>query len=128
MEYQEGSIYIRQDETSIMCGIECLLKHEGDKRRAAIGANLSLCTSEGNIPNPSVEVAALYMISRMFGTADNIRVIRLYDSDGHRNSKKAIKKAYTYYREWFAKVKKMGLAKAREKGLDPLKDRDVHWD
>lgn len=56
-KYQEGSIFIRQDEKSIMCGIESLLKHEGDKRKAGIGANLNDCISEGNIPNPPVEVA-----------------------------------------------------------------------
>lgn len=64
----------------------------------------------------------------MFGAADKIHVIRLYDGEGNRNSRRAIKKAYKYYREWFAEVKKIGLAKAREKGLDPLNDKDVYWD
>jgi hypothetical protein len=53
--------------------------------------------------------------------------IVLYDQHGNRNSKKTIRKAYRYYREWFAKVQKLGLSKAREMKLDPLSDQDVRW-
>lgn len=120
-EYREGSTYIRCDDKSVLCGVECLLRHEGDKRRAAIGENLSETTSATNMPNPTVEVAALYLISKIFGSADTINVIILHDKNGNDNSKKAIRKAYKYYREWFAEVKRVGLPKAREMGLDPLK-------
>jgi hypothetical protein len=31
------------------------------------------------------------------------------------------------YRNWFRKVREIGLTKARELGLDPLDKTGVHW-
>jgi hypothetical protein len=128
LQYQKDSIYIRDDEKSIMCGVECLLKLEGDKRTSKMGANLSLNNSRADIPNPTVEVAALYKILEIFGLSENVHTIVLRDNEGNSNSRKTIKKAYKYYREWFSQLRKIGLMKAREIKLDPLKDKDVYWD
>jgi hypothetical protein len=128
LQYQKDSIYLRDDEKSIMCGIECLLKLEGDKRASKIGANLSLSNSRTDIPNPTVEVAALYKILEIYGQGENVHTIILRDNEGNGNTKKAIKKAYKYYREWFNQIKRIGLARARKNGLDPLENRDIYWD
>jgi hypothetical protein len=128
MEYQGNSVYVKDDEKSIMCGIECLLKLEGDKRISNIGANLSLNTSRTDIPNPTVEIAALYKISAIFGCAQDVHVIILRDKEGNGNGQNAINKAYKYYREWFKKIKSMGLKKARLMQMNPLKNKDIYWD
>ena len=117
----------RKDEKSIMCGIECLLKLEGNKRKASVGANRSIYTSDVNIPNPTVEIAALVYISDIFKGSPDIPVRRLYDKNPNATIDETVKKAYKYYREWFEEVKRVGLVKARQLGLDPLKNRDVHW-
>jgi len=89
-KYQKGSEFIRDDERSIMCGIECLLKMKGDKRVSAIGANHSYRTSNTDIPNPSLEIASLFMIQSMIGNTEHIHIIILKDDDGKRDA--AIKK------------------------------------
>jgi hypothetical protein len=127
MQYQKDSIYLRHDEESIMCGIECLLNLEGNKNKSCLGANISNLTSDTGIPNPSVEIAALYQILNIYGLVESVHVIRLYDNDGNPNTEETIKKAYRYYREWFEEVKKVGIVKAREMGLHPLKNKDIFW-
>jgi len=84
-------------------------------------------TARGNIPNPTIEVAALFEIWAMFGQNGEISVIELHDENG-KNSRRAIRRAYKYYREWFEQVKAIGLSKAREEKLNPLRGKDVWWD
>ena len=49
------------------------------------------------------------------------------DKDHGINSPDAVRKAYQYYREWFEKVKRVGVEKAREMRIEPLKGKDVRW-
>jgi hypothetical protein len=39
----------------------------------------------------------------------------------------AVRQAYQSYKKWFEQVKRLGLAKAREMKIEPLKDTKVHW-
>jgi hypothetical protein len=126
-QYQVNSTYLRDDEKSIMCGIECLLKMQGNRRKSQSSANISLAWSS-RLPNPTFEVAALYYISSIYGCAGNIGAILLYDENCNRNTPRTIKKAYQYYREWFAEVKRIGISEARQLRIEPLKNkRDVQW-
>jgi hypothetical protein len=133
-QYQEDSIYIREDDESVICGIRCLLKYQGDRRK--VGLNLAkfnpqcstVFTVKGQKPKRTIEIAALSAIRSLFGSDDGLYTMTLLDSKGNPNSSKAIMKAYQYYREWFAEVQKVGLSRAREMKLDPLKGKDVQWD
>jgi len=50
------------------------------------------------------------------------------DSSGNYVTKaNAIHKAYKAYREWFTKVRQIGLASAQQSGLQPLAGTGLRW-
>ena len=123
---------------NIVPAIECLLVLEGNKNIAAFGLQPSpALTGPGTGPvsiltTPiTVEVAALYFISYLYYQkwqhANLVVLIDKDDSSVIKSSDENVRKAYKYYREWFERVKKIGIVKARELKLEPLKDKDVRW-
>ena len=79
----------------------------------------------------TAEVAALYFISYLYYQKwDHASLVVLIDRDDSReieSSDENVKKAYGYYREWFERVKAIGIVKARELKIEPLKGKDVRW-
>jgi hypothetical protein len=132
MQYQGDSIFIRDDDDSVMCGIRCLLKYEGNRKKMkmSLAKFNPECSSiySGEKHKNTAEVAALFAIRNMFMKEHELYTMILLDDKENANSKESIKKAYRYYREWFAEVEKVGLTKAREMNWYPLKGKDVHWD
>jgi hypothetical protein len=115
------------DPKTILTGIECLLKMEGNKHKARFSGATKVYVSQIFEP-ATVEVAALYYISYLFYQKwDHADAIALRDERGNVNTLEAIHKAYSYYREWFKEVKKRGFDNAIKEGLDPLKGKDVRW-
>lgn len=118
------------DETSsqtILEGIECLLQTKGNKHPAKFSGATKPYVSQIFKP-ATVEVAALYYISYLYYQKwDHADAIALRDETGSVNSPKAIGLAYDSYRKWFEEVRRLGIAKAREMNLDPLKDAKVRW-
>jgi hypothetical protein len=113
---------------NIMKGIECLLTLEGNKKKARFGGATHDYVSQIFPPAP-VEVAALYYISYLFyqnwDHADGIALVGRKNS--RFNSPENVRKAYRYYRAWFRQVQHIGLANARARKLEPLKNKDVRW-
>jgi hypothetical protein len=115
------------DDQTVLDAIECLLKMKGNKRPAAFGGNTNPRTSQ-ILPHPTADVAALYYISFMYyknwghagGVALGVDHIAL-------NTGQSILIAYESYKKWFARVKKIGLAKAREQKLGPLAGSGIMW-
>ena len=108
--------------------IECLLNQKGNKS-LHIGVVLRDNVSQTFGSSP-VEVVALFYASYLFeGNKDFASaMVLLYDFDDQEpNAPKAVKIAHKSYRKWFEEVKKVGLKKAREMKLDPLKDTKVSW-
>ena len=120
-------------------GIECLLKFEGNKHLAPLGIQVMTRLNTENLSGPTsilstptaAEVAALYMISYLYyqkwDHADWVVLVNRKDSQGLSSSEENVRKAYRYYREWFKRVKAMGLVKARGLKIEPLKAKDVWW-
>jgi len=115
--------------------IQCLLGAENDLRPAAFGGVTRLDVSQLFAP-VRVDLAALYAISYIFtGRFDHADAVAL---SGERASasdhlgnyvtrRDAIHRAYRAYREWFAKVRQVGLANAHESGLQPLEGSGLRW-
>jgi hypothetical protein len=118
------------DETDpriILDGIDCLLQMESNRNPAKFSGATNPYVSQIFQP-ATVEVAALYYISYLYYQKwDHADAIALRSENGEINSPKAIQRAYKSYRKWFEEVRKIGLAKAREMKLDPLKDAKVRW-
>jgi hypothetical protein len=85
---------------------------------------------------PHVNLAALYAISYIYsGHYDHAAAVALRgegasttDSSGNYVTKPAaVRKAYGFYRTWFAKVRQLGLTRAHEKGLQPLENSGLTW-
>ena len=122
-------------ETEKLQAIECLLTLESDFGPAAFGGAVRLDVSQTFAP-PHVNLAALYAISYVYsGRFDHAAAVALRgegasttDSRGNYVTKSAtVHKAYGYYRTWFAKVRQLGIAAAREKGLQPLEGSGLTW-
>jgi hypothetical protein len=118
------------DETSdkdVMKGIECLMRLEGRKGKSKHQGATRLYVSQGFGP-ASVEVAALYYVSYLYCQKwDHASAIALRDEKGGVDKPEAVRQAFESYKKWFKEVEKVGLAKAREMKLEPLKDTRVHW-
>lgn len=117
---------------NIMEGIECLLKLEEDKSRAAFSGASSFSGAYGLKSPATVEICALYYISKLFyDKYDHASAVvlryRNYEENQSFNSDEAVKTAYESYRKWFEKVKEIGLEEARNQKLDPLEGTDVRW-
>ena len=115
------------DSTVVMTGIECLLKMEGNKNPARFSGAMNNYVSQ-LFENTSADVAALYFISYLYHQEwDHADAVALRGSDGSVNTPKVVRDAYRSYRKWFTEVKRIGLVKAREMKLDPLKHSKVTW-
>jgi hypothetical protein len=115
------------DPQTILDGIACLLQMEGNKHSARFSGATKPYVSQIFKP-ATVDIAALYYISYLYHQRwDHADAVALRDESGEVNSPRAIPKAYKSYRKWFEEVKKIGLSKAREMKLDPLKDAKVRW-
>lgn len=123
---------------NIVPAITCLLEFEGNKNIAAFGLDPSpRLTGPANGPTSifstpiTQEVAALYFISYLYyqkwAHAGFVVLVDRDDSREIESSDKNVRKAYAYYREWFERVKAIGIVKARKLKLEPLKGKDVRW-
>jgi hypothetical protein len=115
--------------------MECFLQAENDRREAAFGGAVRLDVSQ-TFAKPRVSLAALYAISYLYsGHYDHASAVALRgedasytDTSGNYVTKtSAIRRAFTAYREWFSKVRQLGLAGARESGLQPLDGSGLRW-
>ena len=115
--------------------IQCLLGAENDLRPASFSGVTRLDVSQLFAP-ARANLAALYMISYIYsGRAGHAGAVALRgenasDRDVHHfyaTKPEAVHKAYRAYRAWFAKVRRMGLAKARRAGLEPLEGTGLDW-
>ena len=114
-------------------GIRCLLELKGQKAKARFYGDTRANYNKADRYRPpkkpaTVEIAALYYISYLFeNNWEHAGSVVLVDDDGKLNSNAIVEKAYKSYREWFQKVLKVGLRKARELKLDPLEGSGVRW-
>ncbi len=122
-------------EAEKLNAIQCLLGAENDTKPAAFSGANRFDISQTFAP-ARVNLAALYAISYIdSGRYDHAAAVALRgddasytDSSGNYVTKaSAIHKAYKAYRAWFAKVRQMGLASARQSGLQPLAGTGLSW-
>jgi len=122
-------------EAEKLQAIECFLTLENDLRPAAFGGAVRLDVSQTFAPT-HVNLAALYAISYVYsGQYDHAAAVALRgegasttDSSGKYVTKPAaVRKAYRFYRAWFANVRQIGLTHAHEKGLEPLESSGLTW-
>jgi hypothetical protein len=122
-------------EAEKLQAIECFLTLENDLGPAAFGGAVRMDISQTFAP-PHVNLAALYAISYVYsGRYDHAAAVALRgegasttNSSGNYVTKSAaVRKAYSSYRVWFAKVRQLGITRAREKGLQPLEGSGLTW-
>jgi hypothetical protein len=122
-------------ETERLEAIQCLLGVENDTRAASMGGATRPVVSQlfGETP---VNLAALYAISYIYtGRYDHADAIALQGDDASSTDShglyvtkaSAIHRAYWAYRAWFARVRQIGLARARQLGLRPLDGTGLDW-
>jgi hypothetical protein len=120
----------RVDESNIeniIVGAECLLALEGNKNRARFSGATRHDVSQLFAP-ATVDIAALYYISFLFTQKwDHADAVAIVDKEGRINTDESIKEAFQAYREWFKEVKKLGIHKARERGIDPFAGKNIRW-
>ena len=121
-EINEKELHTRME------AIECLLKLEGNKGQAKFSGAVKDNVSQ-IFEHATVEVAALYYISYLYYQKfDHANAVALRDErTGKVNSPEIVKEAYEYYRDWFKEIKKVGLTKAKEMEMDPLKGKPIKW-
>jgi hypothetical protein len=122
-------------DTDKVAAIECLLGAENDQRPAGFSGATRLDISQTFAP-ARVNLAALYLISYMYsGHYDHAGAVALRGDDAsyvdgkgnYVTTPSAIRRAYRSYRVWFAKVRRIGLAKAQQAGLQPLEGSGLRW-
>lgn len=115
------------NEQNIMEGIECLLNLEGNRNDAKFsGANKPYVSQI--FKQATVEVAALYYISYLYTQKwDHADAIFLANDNEEATEAETTRRAYKAYRAWYKEVKKIGIAKAREKHLNPLEGTGIRW-
>lgn len=123
------------DQSKILEGIKCLLKQEHRTGQGVLYGSKPFVSQI--VPKASVDINALYQISRLFyGNDDFAQAVALtsnppkligeYDNIEF-NSKDVVAKAFASYRKWFKKVKKLGLDGARKQKINPLDGSGVSW-
>jgi hypothetical protein len=122
-------------EAEKLQAIECFLTLENNLEPAAFGGAVRLDVSQ-TFASPHVNLAALYAISYVYsGHYDHAAAVALRgegasttDSSGNYVTKPAaVRKAYISYRAWFAKVRRLGLARSQQQGLQPLEGSGLTW-
>jgi hypothetical protein len=113
---------------TIMQATECLLKLEGNKKKARFSGATNPYVSQLFKP-ATVEVAVLFCVSYLFYQKwDHADAIALVGDDNQKiSAPKTVQDAYKYYRRWFKQVQAIGIVKAREMKVEPLKGKDVRW-
>lgn len=118
----------------VIAMIEELLKYKGDTRKCfmKIKCNTKNLGYAGAKSQYSLQLEALYIINSLFFSDFTVYspCPILVDSatDEEATVEGAIiDKAYVAYEAWFAKVKEIGVAKAKADNLDPLSDSGLKW-
>jgi hypothetical protein len=116
------------NERDVSVGIECLLRLEGNKSPARFGGALNPGVSQ-IFDKATTEVAALFYVSYLFKKKfDHANAVALTDSrTGKVNTPESVKSAFAAYRNWFEKIKSIGIEEARKQELDPLEGTFVRW-
>ncbi len=134
-----SQILDEKNPKNMLPAIRCLLEFEGNKNIAAFGLDPNPRLTGPPGPGPmsilstpiTAEVAALYFISYLYYQKwDHANLVVLIDKEDSReieSSQENVSKAYKYYREWFERVKPIGIVKARKLKIEPLKGKDVRW-
>ncbi len=113
----------------IINGIECLLRLQGKTGKSKYFNAILRDNVSQTFGFPTIEVAALYYISTLYYQSPDsfTSAIALRGDNEEISNRKTVRKAFKYYRKWFKQVKEVGIEKARELNLEPLKDKDVDW-
>jgi hypothetical protein len=118
-----------KDEQGTLEAITCLLALRGRTTQGTFSGVNSPYISQ-ILPVASVEVDALYYITFLYhqrwDVADGIALADRRDPYKF-NDKRVTRQAYKLYRVWFEEVKRIGLAEARLRKLDPLKGSTIRW-
>jgi len=133
--YDPDQVAALTDE-QVIAAISCLLQLENDNRNTVfVGGPRIVYVSQMFGPAP-VKLAALLYISYLFTRNLNLFTavaLRGPGAESNRSqweyatSNEAIAKAYASYRNWYERVKNIGLARAREQKLDPLEGTGLRW-
>jgi hypothetical protein len=116
-----------ESDQSIINGMECLLKLQGNKNKSIIEGATSPYASQ-TFGAATVEVSALYYISYLYYRKwDHALAASLMSNDRTADDPYTISSAYDAYRDWLKGIKKIGLAKARERHIDPLQGTGIRW-
>jgi hypothetical protein len=121
-------------ESEILEGIDCLLRLRGRRSTGRfVGSTRSNYNSSEGYRSPkhpaTVEIDALYYISYLFyENWQHADSVALYDEDTQEsNSPRNVDRAFRSYRDWFERIKEIGLEEARRQKLDPLAGAGVSW-
>ena len=118
---------ITLSDTDALEAMNCLIKNRGNRTIAKIGGATNLAVSQ-QLPEPTVELAALYYISYIFTKSyQHADGIALWDDAGTINPPHSIESAYSAYITWLNEVRKVGVSKARRLRLDPLNRSGLAW-
>jgi hypothetical protein len=127
VKIEEDMLIDTMSDIQILNGMQCLLNCEGNKNEGGFAGATNIYVSQ-IFPKTTVELAALFYISYLFYQRwDHADGIAIWGPGGIINPKGSIEIAYKYYKSWFKQVKLIGLIKAREKKLDPLKGSGLSW-
>jgi hypothetical protein len=122
-------------EAEKLKAIECLLTAENNAKPAAFSGANRFDISQ-TFAQARVNLAALYAISYIYsGHYDHAAAVALRGENASSTDPKgnyvtkasAIHKAYAAYRSWFAKVRTVGLANARQANMQPLQGTGLSW-
>jgi hypothetical protein len=122
-------------EPERLAAIQCFLTLENDLRPGAFGGAMRFDVSQ-TFSQPPVNLAALYAISYIYtGRYNHAAAVALRGDDAsstdaagnYVTKPSAVHKAYRAYREWFAQVRKLGIARAQGASLQPLDGSGLRW-
>ena len=115
------------DDRERVTACECLLGEEGNTGPARFSGATRAAVS-AMLPDATVEVAALFYISYIYtGPWQHADGVALVDRENRVVTQAEVAGAYASYRRWLARVKEVGMARARELRLDPLENTDLCW-
>ncbi len=120
---------VQVSESRTLEEMTCLLKEKGNTNKSRIWSAVISPKMSDNLSSPTVEIAALYEISRMYYQREDFAWAIMLEHIGkeENNSNEVIRIAYEEYELWLKIVKKIGLGEARKIKFDPLKHSEVRW-
>jgi hypothetical protein len=133
--YDPDQVASLTDE-QVIAAIGCLLQLENDSRTTVFGGGPRIIYVSQLFGPAPVKLAALLYISYLFTRNLNLFTAVALRGPGAESARSqwlyvtsdgAIAKAYESYRSWYEKVKRIGLARAREQKLDPLEGTGLYW-